>query len=609
MAALQEAEDMVTETVTSFPSLFFRQVKKQQERTALRRKEYGIWNRITWTEYGQRVREAAAALVSMGVQKGDRVAILGDNRPEWLICHLATMAAGGVTCGVYPTSAPDQVAYVVGHSDSRVLFVENEEQVDKVLQILPDLNVLGVIVWDPKGLWGFSHPSISYFSDFMEMGRRYLEGHPEAVSERLAHIDVHDTAMMIYTSGTTGRPKGAMISHHNILEITASFGTVYPFRAKDEMLSYLPLAHIYENLISLFQAIWAGGTVSFVESMETLAHNLREVSPTVFCSVPRIWEKFLSMMEIRMSDSTPLKRGLYRIAVGVGLRYVRSERGSRARVLLSLIYWPLYWLVLYHLKRQLGFERVRLAVCGAAPASPELFQYYNALGIPLREGYGQTESTGVIAVQHLDRPRWGYVGEPVPGVEVKIAEDGEILARGPGVFQGYYKDPELTSETVKDGWLHTGDVGTMVDGHVKILDRKKDIIITAGGKNITPAFIENKLKFSPYIQDAVVIGEGKKYLVALILIDEDNVTKYAQDQRIPFTTFADLTQNPEINRLIDGEVSKVNKTLSKVETIKRFALLPRRFYEEDGDVTPTKKVKRRFLEKRYQDLIQQLYRS
>ena len=597
----------MTETVTSFPSLFFRQVQKQQERTALRRKEYGIWNRISWAEYGQRVREAAAGLVSMGVQKGDRVAILGDNRPEWLICHLATMTVGGVTCGVYPTSAPDQVAYVVGHSDSRVLFVENEEQVDKVLQILPDLKVLGVIVWDPKGLWGFSHPSISYFSDFMETGRRYLESRPEAVSERLAQIDVHDTAMMIYTSGTTGRPKGAMISHHNILEITASFATVYPFRARDEMLSYLPLAHIYENLISLFQAIWAGGTVSFVESMETLAHNLREVSPTGFCSVPRIWEKFLSMMEIRMSDSTPLKRALYRMAVGVGLRYVRSEKGSRARIFLSLAYWPLYWLVLYHLKRQLGFERVRLAVCGAAPASPELFQYYNALGIPLREGYGQTESTGVIAVQHLNRPRWGYVGEPVPGVEVKIAEDGEILARGPGVFQGYYKDSELTSETIKDGWLHTGDVGAMVDGYVKILDRKKDIIITAGGKNITPAFIENKLKFSPYIQDGVVIGEGKKYLVALILIDEDNVTKYAQDHRIPFTTFADLTQNPEINKLIDGEVSKVNKTLSKVETIKRFALLPRRFYEEDGDVTPTKKVKRRFLEKRYQDLIQRLY--
>jgi len=310
-----------------------------------------------------------------------------------------------------------------------------------------------------------------------------------------------------------------------------------------------------------------------------------------------------------MSDSTVLKKAVYRLAVLVGLRYVRAGQGTKERFLWSLLYWPLYGLVLYHLKRQLGLERVRYAVCAAAPASPELFEYFNALGVPLREGYGQTESTGVIALQRIDRPRWGYVGEPVPGMEVKIDEDGEILTRGPGVFKGYFKDPELTASTVKDGWLHTGDVGTLEDGFIKILDRKKDIIITAGGKNITPAFIENKLKFGPYIQDAVVIGERRKYLVALILIDEDNVTKYAQDHRIPFTTFADLTQNPEIRKLIEGEVSKVNKTLSQVETIKKFELLPRRFYEEDGDVTPTKKVKRRFLEKRYDDLIQKMYRG
>jgi long-chain acyl-CoA synthetase len=308
-----------------------------------------------------------------------------------------------------------------------------------------------------------------------------------------------------------------------------------------------------------------------------------------------------------MSDSTLVKRALYFVAITVGLKYVRTEKGSRDHLLWSLLYWPMYFLVLYHLKRQLGFERTRLAVCGAAPASPELFEFYNALGIPLREGYGQTESTGVIAVQRMDRPRWGYVGEVIDGVDVRIAEDGEILARGPNVFKGYLKDPELTAETIKDGWLHTGDVGALEDGFLKILDRKKDILITAGGKNITPAFIENKLKFSTYIQDAVVIGDGRKYLVALILIDEDNVTKYAQDNRIPFTTFADLTQNADIRKLIDKEIANVNKTLSKVETIKKFALLPRRFYEEDGDVTPTKKVKRRFLEKRYGDLIESLY--
>ncbi len=593
----------------SFPSLFFQQVKAKQDRVALRRKEQGIWKRMTWKEYGNRVQKAAAGLLALGLSPGDRVAILGENRPEWLICHLAVMSIGCVTCGVYSTSAPEQVAYVVGHSESKLLFADNEEQVDKVLQVLPKLNLKRVVVWDPKGLWGFSHPDILFFDEFMEEGEGYLREHPESVSERMEAIDPQDTAMMIYTSGTTGRPKGAMITHHNILSITDSFMSAVPFYEKDEMLSYLPLAHIYENLISLFQAVKGGGTVNFVESLDTLAQNLREVSPTVFASVPRIWEKFASLVEIRMSDSTVFKKTLYRLAVLVGLRFVRTRRGTKERFLWSLLYWPLYGLVLYHLKRQLGLERVRYAVCAAAPASPELFEYFNALGVPLREGYGQTESTGVIALQRIDRPRWGYVGEPVPGMEVKIDEDGEILTRGPGVFKGYFKDPELTAATVKGGWLHTGDVGTLEDGFIKILDRKKDIIITAGGKNITPAFIENKLKFSPYIQDAVVIGERRKYLVALILIDEDNVTKYAQDHRVPFTTFADLTQNPDIRTLIEGEVSKVNKTLSQVETIKKFELLPRRFYEEDGDVTPTKKVKRGFLEKRYADLIQKMYRG
>jgi len=590
-----------------FPDLFFHQVNRLGDRVALRRKDYGIWNRVSWTEYGKEVREVAAGLLALGLEKGERVAILGDNRPEWLICHLGAMTAGGATCGVYPTSAAEQVAYVVGHSEAKVLFVENEEQVDKVLQIMDELKVAQVVVWDPKGLWGFSHEKMIFFDEFLAKGREHLQQYPDAVSTRLKAIDLDDTAMIIYTSGTTGPPKGAMLSHKNILKLTDSFVDANPFYETDELLSYLPLAHIYENLISTFGAVEAGSTVNFVESMDTLAQNLREVSPTIFCSVPRIWEKFASMVYIRMSDSTPVKRALYKLAVGVGLRYVRTKKGSRERLQWGALYWPLYGLVLYHLKRQLGFERVRYAVCGAAPASPELFEYYNALGIPLREGYGQTESTGVIATQRLDRPRWGTVGEPLSGVEVKIAEDGEILVRGPNVFKGYFKDPELTAETLKDGWLHTGDVGAVEEGYLKILDRKKDILITAGGKNITPAFIENKLKFSSYIQDAVVIGDGRKYLVAMILIDEDNVTKYAQDNRIPFTTFADLTQNPEIKKLIDSEVSKVNKTLSRVETIKKFELLPRRFYEEDGDVTPTKKVKRRFLEERYADLINKMY--
>lgn len=599
----------MTDMASSFPALFFQQVDAQGDRVALRRKEYGIWNRITWSEYGQMVREAAAGLLAMGLESGDRVAILGDNRPEWLICNLATMSIAGATCGVYSTNAPEQVAYVVGHSESAVLFVENEEQVDKVLQVESELNLKKVIVWDPKGLWGFSHENIIFYDEFMQQGRNYLQAHPGCISGRMADIDPEDTAMIIYTSGTTGRPKGAMISHNNILTLTRSFTAAIEAYPNDQMLSFLPLAHIYENLISLFQAIWGGATVNFLESINTMGQDLREVSPTVFVNVPRIWEKLVSMIEIRMSDSTFIKKILYRLSIGVGLRYVRTPKNSTARFLWGLLYWPFYGLVLYHLKRQLGLERLRYAVCGAAPASPELFDYYNALGVPLREGYGQTESTGVIAIQRLDRPRRGYVGEPIADLEVKIADDGEVLVKGPNVFKGYFKDPELTAATIVDGWLHTGDVGAMDDGFLKILDRKKDIIITAGGKNITPAFIENKLKFSSYIQDAVVIGDRRKYLTALILIDEDNVTKFAQDERVPFTTFADLTQNPEILKLIDAEVSRINKTLSRVETIKKFALMPRRFYEEDGDVTPTKKVKRRFLEKRYADMIESLYQG
>ena len=589
------------------PDLFFHQVRRLDGRVALRHKDYGIWNRVSWKQYGESVRIVAAGLLACGMDLGDRICVLGENRPEWLICHLGTMTAGAVTCGIYPTSSSEEIEYVLEHSEAKLLFVENEEQIEKVLQIMDRLSVGEIVIWDPQGLWGFSHPRVIFYDELVSRGKAYLETHPDCVEERLATVEGPDTAMIIYTSGTTGRPKGAMISHENILAITESFVGVTGGEEEDELLSYLPLAHIYENLISVFQAVWTGATVNFVESIDTLPMNLREVSPTVFASVPRIWEKFVSRAEIRMSDSTILKRWLYRLAVTVGLKRLRAPKASRSRFWLSAAYWPLYWGVLYHLKRQMGLERIRYAICGAAPASPELFEWFNAIGVPLREGYGQTESTGVIAVQSLDRPRLGYVGEAVPGVEIRIAEDGEILARGKGVFKGYLKAPELTADTIRDGWLHTGDVGALDDGFLKIMDRKKDIIITRGGKNITPAFIENKLKFSFFIQDAVVIGDDRRYLTALILIDEDNVNKYAQDNAIPFTTFADLTQNPDIIKLIEKEVGNVNKTLARVETIKRFKLLPRRFYAEDGDVTPTQKVKRRALENTYSDLIESMY--
>jgi len=601
----------VRDGTRSVPALFAEQVERQGDRLAIRFKEYGIWHRVTWRQYGEEVHRVAAALLAFGLRHGENVAVLAENRPEWLYCHLGIQTVGGATCGIYPTSSPDQVHYLLNHSEARLVFVENEEQLDKVLAIVAQTRIERIVVWDAKGLWGFSDERVSFLEDFLKQGKTFDETHAAAVDERLRAVGPGDTAMIIYTSGTTGPPKGAMLAHGAILWVTQAFLSINPVDENDEVVSYLPFAHIYENLVSVFGPLRTGYVVNFVESLDTLFQNLREISPTYFASVPRIWEKLASTVDLRMADSTRLKRSTYRLAVAIGRRYARAKLGQEGVAIpLAIAYRLAYWAALAPLKRRLGFDRTHLAVCGAAPASPELFEYYHALGIPLIEGYGLTESTGVISVNRVERPRVGTVGQPVPGIEVALADDGEILTRGPHVFKGYFKDPELTAQTVdREGWLHTGDVGAWEDEYLRIMDRKKDIIITAGGKNITPAYIENKLKFSPYIQDAVVVGDKRKYLVALLLIDEDNVTKYAQDHRIPFTTFQDLTQSAEVVRLIDREVDAVNKTLSQVESIKKFSLLPRRLYAEEGDVTPTMKVKRRALEQRYTDVITSLYRD
>lgn len=595
----------------AIPHAFFEQVEKYRGRVALRHKQYGIWNKVTWGEYGEKVRQVAAVILSLGLPREQTVCILGDNRPEWLICHMAVMSAGLCTCGIYPTSSSDEIRYVIDHSEAQLLFVENEEQLDKILDILPELKLKLIVVWDEKGLWGYTHPNVVFFSEFVRRAEAFLLEHPRAVDESLQAIDLDGTAMVIYTSGTTGRPKGALLSHRNISMVEQTVLQIIPANEKDEVVSYLPLAHIYENLVSVFMPVFTGVTVNFVERMETLPANLREISPTIFGSVPRLWEKFASNINIKMDDSTYLKRFLYKLSFHIGRHYQQAKQtGGGALIIWKVPYFLAYWGVLYHLKRQLGFERIRWALCSAAAASKELFEFFNILGIPLRDGYGQTESTGIIALQRLEKePRYGYVGEALPGLEMKISPEGEIVARGPGVFKGYFKNPELTAETLRDGWLHTGDLGVIDDGWLKIVGRMKDIIITSGGKNVTPEFIENKLKFSTYIQDAVIFGDGRNYLTALILIDEDNVMKYAQDNRIPFTTYEDLTQNKEINKLLEGEVTEVNKTLARVETIKKFRLIPRRFYAEDGDVTPTQKVKRRNLEKQYKDIIDAMYRG
>jgi long-chain acyl-CoA synthetase len=525
---------------------------------------------------------------------------------------MGIQCAGGVAVGIYATNAWPQVEYVIQNSDSKFFFVENEEQLDKWLSFRDKTPLLKkVIVWDLEGLRHFKDPLVMTFEELLELGQQELERKPDLVEKRMDDIQPEDTSMLIYTSGTTGPPKGAMLSHHNLTWMGRAITTDNPMDDTDEVMSFLPLCHVFEQLFSVLGHITHGFTVNFIESPDTVTDNMIEISPTVGYAVPRIWEKYYSAIVIKMSDATWFKRMVFFLALKIGQKRATLKMNFKKVPLhFETLYQLAYFSVFRKLKERLGFDRMRMAYSGAAPISPDILHFFQSIGVNLVEGYGQTEGTGVTCVSRMGRVKFGTVGPPLTGTEVKIAEDGEILVKSPSVFKGYFKNPEATAETVKDGWLHSGDVGLIdEDGFLKITDRKKDIIVTAGGKNITPQYIENKLKFSPYINDAVVIGDRRKFLVSLIMIDEDNVVKYAQDNKIQFSTYKDLTKAPEILKLIQGELDKVNETLSRVEQVKKFTILPKKLYEEDGEVTPTMKVKRKYVNEAFKDLIEGMYKG
>ena len=527
--------------------------------------------------------------------------------------RLGTMHAGGITVGVYATNSWEQCQYVVDHSESRFYFVENEEQLDKALRFRDKVPRLErIIVWDIKGLKRFKDPMVMSFDEFLAVGREKDRQDPELFARRWSQIQPSDLARLIYTSGTTGPPKGAMLTHRNITWMAQAMAEGNPVYGQDEFLSFLPLCHIFEQLFTIFMNIRYGAVVNFIESTDTVTDNMREISPTVAYGVPRVWEKYYSGIMIMMSDATWVKRGIFQICLRIGKKYAALKTSYQPISLwLRAAYALAYFATFRKLKERLGFDRVRLAFSGAAPISPDVLRFFQAIGIPLREGYGMTEGTGVTCANQGDRVKIGTVGQALPGVEVKIAEDGEICFRGGNVFKGYFKSPEATAEVLEqDGWMHSGDVGELdPQGFLKITDRKKDLIITAGGKNIAPQNIENQLKFSPYINDAVVIGDRRKFLAAIIVIDEDNVVKFTQDNKIQYTTYASLTQHPEVRKLIQKEVDAVNKTLANVETVKKFTILPKKLYEEDGEVTPTMKVKRKYINQAFKDLIEGMYKE
>jgi long-chain acyl-CoA synthetase len=555
--------------------------------------------------------------MARGVSFGDRVGLISENRVEWLFTDLGVLCAGAVTCAMYTTSAPEQIAYVTKHSDTRVIVVENEEQLDKVLAVKADHALRSVIVMERKGLRHFDDPTVEFWDDFLADGMARLEESRQEMDSRAARVKPSDLAILVYTSGTTGPPKGVMLSHENVAWACRALSGAVDMSETDEYLSFLPLCHIAERTITVFNQVLNGSIVNFAENLDTVSENLAEVRPHVLFAVPRIWEKLYNGVGIRMREAPWMKRQAYVWALRIGraataATHRAAEEGrDPAGALSPELRFQLAIadrLVLRPLRTKLGLDRTRFALSGAAPISPEVIGYFQALGVPLVEGYGMTESSALISVNDAGFEPPGTVGKPAGGLELAIADDGEILVRSPGVMLGYYKEEEASAETLEGGWLHTGDVGEIdARGRLRITDRKKDLIITAGGKNIAPQYIESKLRLSPYIHDAVVIGDRRKYVTALVILDEDNLVAWAQASRVQFGAYADLAKSPEVEKLVSGEVDTVNATLTHVEAIKKFRVLERPLNRDEGELTPTLKVRRKIVEQKYSDLIEAMY--
>jgi long-chain acyl-CoA synthetase len=594
----------------TLPRLFRHVVRQRGDAVAMREKDLGVWRAVTWREYGERARHAGLGLVALGLRPRDVVSIIAENGPEWLYTDLGTMSVGGVTNGIYTTDAPRQVEYIVNDSGTRFFFAGDEEQLDKILEVRARCpGLVKIVVFDVEGLHGFTDAQVMSFDELLDLGARYEREHPDAWDRLVEIARPDDLAILVYTSGTTGPPKGAMLSHRNIIFQLGFTDYLTQPREGDQQLSFLPLSHVAERTFTVFYPLSTGSTVNFAESIDTVPDNIREVAPAVFFAVPRIWEKFYSGVALRMREATRAGRLAYRWALGVGMRMAECRiQGRRPPLALRVFYRLADLIALDNVKRSMGLHRVRGAATGAAPIAPELIKWYMALGIDMREVYGQTENCGLATAMPGDRIKLGTVGVARPGTQVRLSPQNEILLKGPHVFLGYYKNPERTAQTVVDGWLHTGDVGRMdAEGFVTITDRMKDIIITAGGKNVTPSEIENQLKFSPYISDAVVIGDQRKYLSCLVMIDHETVAQFAQEKNVPFTNFASLCRAKEVQDLIWSEIERVNRQLARVETIKKFRLIEQLLTAEDEELTPTMKLKRTFVNRKYKDVIDGMY--
>ncbi|PTX04151.1 AMP-dependent synthetase/ligase [Pararhodobacter aggregans] len=579
---------------------------------ALRHKRRGLWQSLTWAEYYAQARALGLALADLGVRRGEVVAVLAENRPEWVIADIGAQAMGIVGNGIYPTASPEQMRYILQDSETRVLIVENQEQLEKALAVRAECPALvRIVVIDPEGLRKLSDPDVLFWTDLLARGMDLAR---TRAAEFEAAIDAGrsaDLAFLVYTSGTTGAPKGAMISNANAIFQMQKATEYLDAKPGDKSLSFLPLCHIAERMASVFNPLALGLIVHFPENAGTVQNDLREVAPHVVFAPPRFWEKMHSAVELFLRDATGPARWTYRTALKRGRAGVEARLTGAAPPRPGPLDALLNRLAFRNIKVFLGLQNCRSALTGAAPVPPELIRWFLSIGIELREAFGMTETAGFAASTPSGGIRLGWAGTAAGGTEIRIAEEGEIQIRGPNVFAGYWRQADKTAETIlPDGWLRTGDCGEVSpDGYLAIRDRIKDIIITAGGKNITPTQIESQLKFSPFITDAVVIGEGRRFLTALVMIDLEHVSRYAQEQAIPYTDFASLTRAEGVVQLIRAEIEAVNPRLARVEQIKDFRIIDQLLTAEDEELTPTMKLKRKVIAQKYRPLIDGMYPS
>ena len=600
----------ITKELT-IPKLFFEQAKKYgQDRVAMREKEFGIWCPVTWNDYFENVKYISLGLISIGFKEGDKVSMIGDNRPEGLWAEMAALCARGVGVWLFQDCLVDEVKYIIDHSDNRFLFGEGQEEVDKGISIFHECPKLEKIIWDdPKGMRNYDQDYLISLKEVMELGRELDKKEPDLFEELTHKGHGDEVALLFYTSGTTSLPKGALLSHNNMLTMGKHLMDVDPCLDTDDYVSYLPFAWIGEQMMSISCGLQIGYTINFPEAPETAQENIREIGPHVMFAPPRMYEEMTRRVQVKNLDATWIKRKLYELSAKIGY-HVANLKFEKKPVPFywRLFEWFAYIIVQKKLKDHLGLSNVRNAYTGGAAMGPDHFRFFHALGVNLKQIYGQTEVAGISVVHRSGDIKFDTVGHPIPGTEIKITEEGEIITKSSSVFLGYYKNPEATTSALKDGWLHSDDRGFIDDdGHLVVFDRTKDVFTLRDGKPFAPQYLETRLKFSPYVKDSWVIGNNKDFISAVLCIDYQVVGKWADDKKLNYTSYTELSQKPEVYDLIEKQIRQANKDLPEAAKVAKFTSLYKELDPDDEELTRTRKLRRKFVEKRYKDILDAIY--